>query len=219
MKKFLIILLCVILVPIVLLTNCAIVIGLLSVGIDSTETTVETSLSEEAVTETLLPEETTAPHEHDYTVITHKATWQDVEHIISTCKDCGHQERNDIGQYRKIPIQFTYKSYEKDYCGGVTLNFSVKNLTEKPIKYITFHVTFLNAVGDAIPCTIDYKYTHVWTITGPLKANASVKYRPTGFYNETFKGTIRVHDVSIIFMDDSSLTIDTTLYDCEKLVK
>ena len=77
-------------------------------------------------------------------------------------------------------------------------------------------ITFYNAVGDAIRCDIDWRYTHHWKITGPIEN--SVNFRPTGFYNGTFKGSIVLDNVRIIFMDDTKLTISDDKYEGDLVI-
>lgn len=151
---------------------------------------------------------------HSLEIEVYEATCWNGKYQINKCTKCNFEERIELSK-RKLPVQFIYNYYEMDYVGGVTLNFTVKNFTNKTIKYIYFDVTFYNAVNDVIRCDIDGKYTHHWQITGPIEE--SIRFRPTGFYNKTFNGTIVLDNVQIIFMDNSKITITDDAYEGELL--
>lgn len=175
--------------------------------------TSPTEIAEVTIKETTSPTETQHIHNIESTIF--EATYLNGKYQINKCTTCDFEEQIELSKCL-LPIQFVYNYYEVDYVGGVTLDFTVKNLTDKPIKYIDFDITFYNAVGDAIRCDIDWQYTHHWKITGPIED--SVKFRPGGFYNGTFKGTIVLDNVKIIFMDDTRLTISDDKYEGDLVI-
>ena len=109
---------------------------------------------------------------------------------------------------KDFPITINYLYYEQDFLGGNTIVCSFTNNTDKIIKYINFSFCCFNNVGDIIKCNIRNSDIFSYQITGPINGNITTnKYRFLSLYNSDFNGTIRINNISIIYMDDTTETI------------
>jgi hypothetical protein len=131
---------------------------------------------------------------------------------IITCSICGHKVETITGN-KLSPISFCMNNYEIDYLGGITIHTSIRNNTDKEIKYVYFTLQFLNAVGDVIQSEMynsaaDGSMT--WQVTGPITSYTTTTFSGHGFYNSAFAGTYRLVSYTVIFMDDTQIAINGT---------
>lgn len=91
--------------------------------------------------------------------------------------------------------------------GGVPVVGSVRNLTDKPIKYVHFNAMPFNAVGDEQASQIgNIKLARV-TVTGPLTPDQFVGPKwDNVWYNPSISCTV-VRSVQVVFMDGSIVSI------------
>ena len=88
--------------------------------------------------------------------------------------------------------------------GGVTLSGTIKNKTDKEIKYVTLGVEVYNAVGDEVDCEIR-DYQGRVEIVGPIAPNKNKSFK---FSNEWYNGEIRscvIVDCEIEYMDGTKI--------------
>jgi len=93
--------------------------------------------------------------------------------------------------------------------GGVDVNITWQNISDKDIKYITFFVEFYNAVGDKVPNDINRLLQGAsLKATGPYRANQSQSTLLTWknvWYNKSIDKTV-ITKIEVIFMDNSSVS-------------
>lgn len=85
--------------------------------------------------------------------------------------------------------------------GGVSARYSLRNISAKPIKYITLSLIPYNAVGDIVKSSIGGKTLVLAEFTGPL-ATMEFTY-PTWnnlWYNQTLR-CVQLEGIEIIYMD------------------
>lgn len=116
-------------------------------------------------------------------------------------------------------IQVTYKCGHEDvisgfvsgpdYAGGVSVLYSLKNISEKTIKY--YSLTFLpyNAVGDVVKCSISNLSECSVKGTGPVGKNCKQnnKILRTAWYNPSITKVALV-SAEIEYTDGTKETID-----------
>lgn len=144
--------------------------------------------------------------------------------IVYSCSICEYTwtEHEKVTEKIKAPVLFKIETYDIDFLGGIDLNVSITNLTDKEVKYYTYQLSLYNAVGDKISSEMyngNKDGSMVWKITGPVKQNNSISQTATGFYNNTFSGSYTLDFITIDFMDGTSLTINSTnMNDYETLI-
>lgn len=92
--------------------------------------------------------------------------------------------------------------------GGVSVRMSLKNLSEKTIKYYSLFFIPYNAVGDAVSCSIRHESERGVRGTGPIAQNQTV-------YNQIFENawydfsikSARLSKAYIEYMDGTTETI------------
>lgn len=100
---------------------------------------------------------------------------------------------------------------EPNSAGGCDLYVHWINKSDKVIKYIFFHVTPYNAVGDKVYCEIRSYSEFSGKSTGPFKKNEGndgSKYWECAWYNNSID-TFLITSVDIEYMDGTSLTLDS----------
>lgn len=126
---------------------------------------------------------------------------------IYRCSVCNRSYSEHIGK-PKAPIEFVIISWDQDIAGGNTVLVSVKNLTNKQIKWIDFTLAFWNIKGELLKDTIR-GWTHVSWYNGPVAANGGRKEWNVGtFYNGNFKGDVAPTKFIIHFEDDTEITVE-----------
>lgn len=111
-----------------------------------------------------------------------------------------------------IVIESYYLS-SPNSAGGVDAYFYYRNLSEKTIKYLTWRGYVLNAVGDMVKCDIREYYYFNGNDTGPIKKGESGGGRwSCAWYNNTAR-ILKITEVSIEYMDGSSIVLSGDLLD------
>jgi hypothetical protein len=101
------------------------------------------------------------------------------------------------------------KAYTSDpnSAGGVDLHIIWKNKAKRTIKYLTFYVKAINAVGDEVFTEIGYSGKA--TLTGPVKPGVTYGYGgywDCFWYNSDIR-KCKVTRVELEFMDGTEITI------------
>ncbi len=92
--------------------------------------------------------------------------------------------------------------------GGVDVVVRYKNTSEKTIKYASFRIRAINAVGDAAYCQVRRSAVFNGRNVGPVNPGRSQVARWSNvWYNSTIRD-IQVVRVAITFMDDTVITIN-----------
>ena len=90
--------------------------------------------------------------------------------------------------------------------GGCDLDLTFKNISGKTIKYISFDIDFINAVGDSVPCEI-WGWRCYQRVTGPMYNNTEYSVHwDTIVYNSTAR-SIKIRYVYIEYSDGTDLEI------------
>lgn len=89
--------------------------------------------------------------------------------------------------------------------GGVSVQITFQNDTQKTIKYVYFDVVPYNAVKDVQSCTISGKSKAELSFTGPIEPGAVCRniYWENVWYNHTIT-TLDLVMVEVLYMDGSS---------------
>ena len=104
----------------------------------------------------------------------------------------------------KPSISITQVNFEHNSVGGVDINISFKNLSNKTIKYVTFTTRFKNSVGDNVYCDIRRTSTMDLEYTGPLYSGRSDRaYWDAVIYAWTCK-QIHFDEIEVTFMDGTT---------------
>ena len=95
-----------------------------------------------------------------------------------------------------------------DTAGGVGVLISIKNDSEKTIKYVIFEVIPYNAVNDVAPSSIGGETNKWLKITGPINpgANNMDSIWESQWYNFSIC-TVKIVQIDVIYMDGSMETI------------
>ncbi|MEY2703127.1 MAG: hypothetical protein RLY43_1765, partial [Bacteroidota bacterium] len=92
---------------------------------------------------------------------------------------------------------------------GVTAKFEVFNPTNKTIKYVTFYVSGINAVGDKVYNIRQQDYISEFRGVGPIKTNESANYEWEYAWFTDVVETLKIIKIKIQYMDGSAKTITT----------
>jgi hypothetical protein len=92
---------------------------------------------------------------------------------------------------------------------GVTAKFEVFNPTNKTIKYVTFYVSGINAVGDKVYNIRQQNYISEFRGVGPIKTNESANYEWEYAWFTDVVETLKIIKIKIQYMDGSAKTITT----------
>jgi hypothetical protein len=104
----------------------------------------------------------------------------------------------------KPSISITQVNFDHNSVGGVDINISFKNLSNKTIKYVTFTARFKNSVGDNVYCDIRRTSTMDLEYTGPLYSGRSDRtYWDAVIYAWTCK-RIYFDEIEVTFMDGTT---------------
>ncbi len=110
-----------------------------------------------------------------------------------------HLQRAITSQY---PVYINSKTISPpNSAGGVSATYSLRNISAKPIKYVTLNLMPYNAVGDIVKSAIGEKTLVLAKFTGPL-APMEFTY-PTWnnlWYNQALR-CVQLEGIEIIFMD------------------
>ncbi|MBQ3485341.1 MAG: hypothetical protein IJA77_07605 [Clostridia bacterium] len=92
-----------------------------------------------------------------------------------------------------------------DHFGGVDVLISFRNTSDKTIKYVTFNIQPLNAVGDVVTCRISGRSDVRLRYTGPLAPGAQCFQAVWGkeWYNSTIQ-KLGFGDIEIEYMDGTT---------------
>lgn len=117
----------------------------------------------------------------------------------------------EIQRIDKIKNSIRLTSYylsSANSAGGRDVHFNYQNLSDKTIKYLSFKVSFYNAVGDPAFCEIRDRCTFTGRDTGPIKPNGygSDGYWDCVIYNYQAK-KMELNQIEIEYMDGSTLRI------------
>ncbi|MEY2921466.1 MAG: hypothetical protein RL108_75 [Bacteroidota bacterium] len=87
---------------------------------------------------------------------------------------------------------------------GVTAKFEVFNPTNKTIKYVTFYVSGINAVGDKVYNIRQQSYVSEFRGVGPIKSKESASYEWEYAWFTDVVETLKIVKVKIQYMDGST---------------
>ena len=96
-----------------------------------------------------------------------------------------------------------------DSAGGVELYFNYVNNSEKTIKYVTFGVTFYNAVGDVVTCQYKRDTINRCKDTGPFEkgqGRSGTWWHWGDFYNWDIK-SVKLVSLSIEYTDGTTRSL------------
>ncbi len=116
------------------------------------------------------------------------------------------EHERDVKNSIKI---ISYYTSSPNSAGGVDAHFRYTNLNDKVIKYLTWEAYPINAVGDAVTCSIRDYSSFRGQDTGPVKKgqSSSYGYWECAWYNYQIKKMI-LTGVDIEYMDGAKLRID-----------
>ena len=92
---------------------------------------------------------------------------------------------------------------------GVTAKFEVFNPTNKTIKYVTFYVSGINAVGDKVYNIRQQNYVSEFRGVGPIKTKESASYEWEYAWFTDVVETLKIIKIKIQYMDGSAKTVTT----------
>lgn len=103
---------------------------------------------------------------------------------------------------------FGIETKDPNYAGGVDIDVTFSNDSEKTIKYIDFYVTPYNSVDDVVCSEIGKKSLASLRVTGPIETTKTTKKSSfkTVWYNSTIKYAL-LEFVEIIYMDGEEVTL------------
>ncbi len=125
---------------------------------------------------------------------------------------------DDLNKNRKIEFK-TYLDNQKsagiilmnysvedvsEVTDGVTAKFEVFNPTNKTIKYVTFYVSGINAVGDKVYNIRQQSYVSEFKGVGPIKSKESASYEWEYAWFTDVVETLKIIKVKIQYMDGSA---------------
>lgn len=93
---------------------------------------------------------------------------------------------------------------------GVTAKFEVFNPTNKTIKYVTFYVSGINPVGDAVYNVRQHSNISEFRGVGPIKPNESANYEWEYAWFTDVVETLKIKKVKIQYMDGSTKIVTNT---------
>lgn len=95
-----------------------------------------------------------------------------------------------------------------DCVGHIGAEIMLRNVTGKPIKYVTVYLAPYNAVGDRVSCTVQGHSVFGIEITGPINVGDSWEgYSDGMWYNNSIVGA-RINHVHVIYMDNTEEIYD-----------
>lgn len=107
----------------------------------------------------------------------------------------------------KPSVQVTKVDFDQNSVGGVDVEISLKNTSNRTIKYVVFTARFKNAVGDEVYCDIRHNCVCDLKVTGPVYSGKSTScYWDAVIYNWNCK-QIYFDEIKVIFMDDTTHTM------------
>ena len=113
---------------------------------------------------------------------------------------------------KKPSISITRVYFHHNDIGGLNLNISFKNLSNKSIKYIIFTTEFKNSVGDDVYCNIYNSNTRHLRYTGPLDSGKSdTAYWDAVIYNWDCS-QVHFYTISVTFMDGTTQEMSYSAY-------
>lgn len=100
--------------------------------------------------------------------------------------------------------------YDRNSVGKVDISIDFVNNSDKVIKYLTFSVIPINAVGDAVKDHDMYDSEKSFRATGPFEKNEGLEKGQywDGWYNSTIE-SLKLTKIKIEYMDGSTETIDS----------
>lgn len=90
---------------------------------------------------------------------------------------------------------------------GVTAKFEVFNPTNKTIKYVTFYVSGINAVGDKVYNIRQQSYVSEFRGVGPIKSKESASYEWEYAWFTDVVETLKIVKIKIQYMDGSTKNV------------
>ena len=91
--------------------------------------------------------------------------------------------------------------------GGVEFNWCAINISDKPIKYITFTMRLYNGVGDLITDDVFNADSFRMTLVGPLEPNFGFHAKSPEPFAYTYQcAQLSIDEMTVEFMDGSSVT-------------
>ena len=125
--------------------------------------------------------------------------------IVVTATACTSELTDEIrrAQGKAAPILITSLSpSQPNSAGGVSVSAQFINTSSQIIKYVRFHVTPYNRVGDVAPSEIGKKTTAVLTQVGPIEprqAAGQFEEWSNVWYNHAIQ-CIKLEKVDVIYM-------------------
>jgi hypothetical protein len=107
----------------------------------------------------------------------------------------------------RAPVEFTVIEYNQDYLGGNTIRVSIKNLTNKKIKWVEYTLAFFNIKGELLSDDIRGWITMSW-YDGPISPGDRIEINGGTFYNSHFQGDYLVDKILIHYEDDTEELIN-----------
>jgi hypothetical protein len=129
--------------------------------------------------------------------------------IESYSKDLNNNRKREFQTYlekqKSVGIILMNYSVEdvSEVTDGVTAMFEVFNPTNKSIKYVTFYVSGINAVGDKVYNIRQQNNISEFRGIGPIKSNESASYEWEYAWFTDVVETLKINKVKIQYMDGS----------------
>ncbi|MBO4997062.1 MAG: hypothetical protein J6D02_03580 [Lachnospira sp.] len=117
-------------------------------------------------------------------------------------------EKNNVKK-AKNSIKITKKYFDMNSVGGCDVYIYGTNTSGKSIDYISFTVSYYNAVGDSLSDSISHDRTKCLQYTGPIAPGASFgsgKYWSAAWYNTT-TNSFKIDSVEIEYEDGTTQTV------------
>jgi len=120
---------------------------------------------------------------------------------------------NFINKTKKFGlIIMDYSFYDmSEYTSGTGIKFDIYNPTNKTIKYVTFQIKGLNAVGDPVPSNV---YGNNFIIKrkgiGPIEPSSSAQYDFTYTWHSDLVEKVKIISITVQYMDGSTKVITNT---------
>lgn len=124
----------------------------------------------------------------------------------------------DALRAKGIPIRINSIGFGVNSAGGVEPSFSIENISDKEISYVTFTVVGKNAVGDVLAGNISGNRSHRIRATGPIatEETGSYSFEPV-FYANTM-ACLEVHRAEVEFLDGTKFTMVNDLKEIKSMV-
>jgi len=104
-----------------------------------------------------------------------------------------------------LPIAVSGVYGERDYANGIDLKITYRNIDKsRTIKYVTFDVSLLNAVGDVVNGEISHHSKKLLEATGPIKPNEMIWGAFNGWPKAIYHSnavSVQINAIKVEFMN------------------